>query len=168
MEEEERKTSRRRAVVGRQAKGGQRGRERGREIERTVERRWELKPCRRSARRSDEPSGRRSLRRGTGRGRHTREASTARDARGWRRGVRRKAARERDGLAVVGTRATKRALPTRARGWLAEACVRANEIVHEALCVMHANVWVSERACVRACESGGSVGRLSDTSTHAS
>lgn len=92
----------------------------------------------------------------------------ARETRGWRRGVRRKAVRERDGLAVVGTRATKRALPTREHGRRSRS-VRANETVREAVRIAHAaRVCMGERMSERANERACSVGRSSDTSTCAS
>lgn len=125
---------------------GRRKGDKEREGERERERRWELKPCRRSARRSDEPSGRRPFRRGAG---HE-GTSVARETRGWRRGVRRKAVRERDGLVVVGTRATKRVTHTRAgparRG--VRACVRGST---PRPCVRCSRMYACVRACVRAC-----------------
>jgi len=160
--------------VGRQAKEEQRGRERERERERertggtvgiqTVpplgsSKRWALGAG--GGRFDEEREGE-----GSTPGKHS-----ERDARGWRRGMRRKAVRERDGLAIVGTRATKRALPTRARARLAEACVRMRPYTRPCVSCTRMYGWASERAsekmsvrcvrtymracmraCVRACE----------------
>lgn len=107
---------RRRAVVGRQAKGGQRERNAG-------EAAWSGGSSNRAAVRlaeamSPRGGGRSGGERGHGAGGTSvaeSERERERDARGWRRGVRQRAVRERDGLVVVGTRATKRVTHMRAR-----------------------------------------------------